>query len=286
MSDLIHTLEATDLAHPALHHAEHVTHLESGQIIYLPHLSFHLDVPELCHPEICDTKKKNIAYDHQKEKLRGISTQNPYQAQLQTMMHAYADYAKTLVDTLLPTYQTALRWGRTSYRPAEISGRHRSKRQDDTRIHVDAFPATPVQGWRILRVFCNINPNGKPRVWDLGEPFAQVLQQFAAQLSAYQPFKARLLQWFKITKTFRTGYDHYMLALHDQMKLHDTYQANLKKTRFDFPAYSTWVVFTDQVSHAALGGQYLLEQTFYLPVSGMQNPNTSPWQHMVQKGLI
>lgn len=77
-----------------------------------------------------------------------------------------------------------------------------------------------------------------------------------------------------------------MLALHDQMKLHDTYQANLKKTRFDFPAYSTWVVFTDQVSHAALGRQYLLEQTFYLPVSGMQNPNTSPWQHMVQKGLI
>ena len=62
MSDFIHTLEATDLAHPALRHSEHVTHLESGQIIYLPHLSFRLDVPELCHPEICDSKKKNIAY--------------------------------------------------------------------------------------------------------------------------------------------------------------------------------------------------------------------------------
>ncbi len=286
MSDLIHTLEAASLDHPDLRQTQHVTHLESGQVIYLPHLSFKLEVPELCHPEICDTKKKNIAYDYQKQKLSGISAQNPYQLQLQTMMHAYASYARTLVDTLLPTYQTALRWGRTSYRPAEVSGRQRSKRQDDTRIHVDAFPATPVQGWRILRVFCNVNPEEKPRVWHLGEPFAQVLEQFASQLPAYQPFKAKLLHRFKITKTLRTAYDHYMLQLHDQMKLSDTYQAELKKNQFNFPAHSTWIVFTDQVSHAALGGQYLLEQTFYLPVSAMQNPNQSPMQHMAQQGLI
>ena len=280
MPELIHTLHASDLTQLDLQPVQHFRCLESGQVIYMPNLSFKIELPALCRSEICDTNKKNIAYDYQKQRLSGISTHNPYSSQLQTMMHAYASYARTLVDTLLPHYQSALRWGRTSYRPVEIVGRQRSKRQDDTRIHVDAFPATPVQGWRILRVFCNVNPEGKPRVWHLGEPFPQVLQCFAPQLPPYSAFKARLLNRIKLTKSLRTAYDHYMLHLHDQMKLQDSYQAELKKTRFDFPAHSTWIVFTDQVSHAALSGQFLLEQTFYLPVSAMQDPSTSPLHHI------
>lgn len=202
------------------------------------------------------------------------------------MMNDYALYARSLIETLFPGYQTTLRWGRTSYRPVEIIGRHRSKRQDDTRVHVDAFPATPVQGWRILRVFCNVNPDHKPRVWNIGEPFANLLPQFAAQLPIYHPFKAWLLQRCKLTKSLRSAYDHYMLHLHDHMKLNDDYQKKLDKIPMDFAAQSTWVVFTDVVSHAALSGQYLLEQTFYLPVSAMNSPQTSPYQHLVAHGLI
>jgi len=67
-----------------------------------------------------------------------------------------------------------------------------------------------------------------------------------------------------------------MLHLHDRMKLDKTYQQTLAKQRVDFPPQSTWLVFTDQVSHAALSGQYLLEQTFYLPVEAMDNPTLSP----------
>ena len=36
----------------------------------------------------------------------------------------------------------------------------------------------PVQGRRLLRVFCNVNPRGEPRVWELGEPFDAVVQRF------------------------------------------------------------------------------------------------------------
>ena len=36
------------------------------------------------------------------------------------------------------------------------------------------------------------------------------------------------------------------------------------------------MVFTDQVSHAALAGHFALEQTFYLPVSAMVTPDTAP----------
>jgi len=67
-----------------------------------------------------------------------------------------------------------------------------------------------------------------------------------------------------------------MLGLHDHGKLDDEYQATAPRERVDFPAGSTWVCFTDQVLHAALGGQFLLEQTFFLPVAGMGDAQRSP----------
>jgi hypothetical protein len=36
------------------------------------------------------------------------------------------------------------------------------------------------------------------------------------------------------------------------------------------------VVFTDQVLHAAMDGQYLFEQTFHIPVAAQRQPDLSP----------
>src|SRR5262249_30381234 len=155
--------------------------------------------------------------------------------------------------------------------------------------HIDSFPATPVNGRRILRVFSNINPYHEPRVWHLGEPFQQVLTRFAADIPNYNCVHAKLLHLIKATKTLRSAYDHYQLTLHDKMKLCDDYQRTVNKQRIDFPAHSTWIVYTDQVSHAALSGQFLLEQTFYLPVSAMANPALSPlrlWEREKTAALV
>ena len=38
----------------------------------------------------------------------------------------------------------------------------------------------------------------------------------------------------------------------------------------------TWLCYTDSVPHAAMAGQYVLEQTFYLPAAGMADPAKSP----------
>ena len=40
-----------------------------------------------------------------------------------------------------------------------------------------------------------------------------------------------------------------------------------RSTEVAFPAGSSWLVFTDQVLHAALGGEFALEQTFHLDVA-------------------
>lgn len=255
--------------------------LESGRVIYLPSYAFTLQTEEkaqLLSDSILDGEHKNISYDYRRQLLGGVS-QNKHSSLLEPFMKRYAEFAKNLVDSLLPQYQDFLDFGRTSYRPAEIKGRASSKRKDDTRLHVDAFPATPVNGRRILRVFSNVNPYQEPRIWHLGEPFAQVLQRFAAKIGDYSLGRAKLLHWIKATKTLRSAYDHYQLKLHDSMKLSESYQQTVCKHRVDFPAQSTWLVFTDQVSHAALGGQFLLEQTFYLPVEAMANPGLSPLRH-------
>ncbi len=270
------------------HRSQAITALENGQVVYLPRYAFSLTELEkpLLDPDILSGKRKNISYDYQKTLLAGYDEAYPLKLVLQNMMHRYADFSYQLVATLFPQYTDDLIWGRTSYRPAQISGRMSSKRKDDTRVHVDAFPATPVNGLRIFRVFCNINPNQEPRVWQVGDTFSNVLTHFSAKLPRYRKINAHLLRLIKATKTLRSAYDHYMLHLHDQMKQDDQYQQTVDKETIDFPPQTTWLVFTDQVSHAALSGQFLLEQTFYLPVKSMQSPTTSPFCHWQRLGFV
>jgi hypothetical protein len=80
----------------------------------------------------------------------------------------------------------------------------------------------------------------------------------------------------RITKTPRSAYDALMLQLHDRMKEDMSYQQSAPQIAFDFPAGSAWMAFTDAVSHAAMAGQYQLEQTFLLPVEAMSEPDKSP----------
>lgn len=280
MNNYLHTIPATTIDAMDINQSA-TPELESGKVVYFPQYALTLETKEhtLLSPTILDGNRKNISYDYQTSKLAGATKDMAATPLLQQFMQRYALFAKQLIDVTLPQYSQAVRWGRTSYRPAEIKGRAISKRKDDTRLHVDSFPSTPVNGLRILRVFCNINPQ-QPRVWHLGEPFPQVLQTFASQLPRYSKTKARFLKTIQATKTLRSAYDHYMLHLHDTMKLDDQYQANVPKYRMDFPAQTSWIVFTDQVSHAALSGQFLLEQTFYLPVDAMADPDRSPLRQL------
>ncbi len=252
--------------------------LETGQVLFFPEYYFSKSDQSLMTDEILDGKHKNVSFDYKRNKLGGYNTENiGLHEKLEQFMRGYAEFAQQLIQSALPSYVPHLKWGRTSFRPAQIDGRVSSKRKDDTRLHVDSFPATPVNGLRILRVFCNINPQNEPRVWNIGEPFVDVLEQFAPHVPKYNKFKAQMLKWVKATKTLRSPYDHYMLHLHDMMKLDDSYQQQVEKIQVDFPAQSSWIVFTDHVSHAALSGQFLLEQTFYLPVEHMAKPERSPY---------
>lgn len=258
--------------------ADCTAELEAGTLLFLPELSFDVrwDERALFTPTIAAAK--NISLDPLSGRLGGTADRGASVSieALSALLRRFSDAAHALVEALLPQYARHLQRGRASFRPAEIAGRRTSWRHDDTRLHIDSFPATPVQGRRILRVFTNVNPDGKSRSWRIGEPFEKVAARFGGHLRIPLPFTGAVLNLVGVTKSRRSAYDALMLQLHDRMKADVQYQATASQTPIDFPAGSTWVAFTDCVSHAAMSGQYQLEQTFLLPVGAMLDPERSP----------
>lgn len=260
--------------------------LESGQLLFFPRLGFGLEADErhLLSPQWSDGKAKNIVYDPQTRQVKHTSAQGADKEALARLMGRFAHSTRCLVDALFPAYGQAIRWGRTSYRPVEADGRASSMKKDDRLLHVDAFASSPCQGERLLRVFSNINPDGKSREWVIGEPFDDVAAKLLPKIPKPLPGSAQLLKALKLTRGLRSEYDHYMLNLHDRGKLDRQYQQSCPKTAVSLPAGSSWLVYTDLVPHAVKSGQYALEQTFYLPVAAMQEPALSPLRKL--EGLL
>ena len=252
--------------------------VENGNVIYLPRLAFDLLPGEqrFLDPAISDRRAKNISYDPATGSVSGTSLRGKERLDLAELVGRFSRSARALIECMLPDYAPHLRTARTSFRPVEVQGRKTSSKKDDTRLHVDAFASSPNQGRRLLRVFCNINPEGRPRDWLIGGRFEPYAERFLPKVRRQLPLEARLLNALRITKSVRTPYDHLMLGLHDGGKADDAFQADPAKLAFGFPAGSTWICFTDITLHAALGGQFLLEQTFLLPVDSMRRPERSP----------
>lgn len=249
--------------------------LEDGKVLYCPQLRFALMDSELrfLDPAVLGDKAKSLAFDPASGVLKHARDGH---TEIATMMRRYSDSARALVCGLIPSYAAALQTGRTSFRPVGIMGRPTSLRKDDTLLHVDAFPTSPVGDRRILRVFSNVNRNGQSRHWRIGEPFSAVANRFYPQLRRSLPGAAHMLKYTGLTRTTRTRYDEAMLGIHDAMKRAGHYQQTVQYTDFNFPPGSTWIVYTDTVSHAALSGQHLFEQTFYLPVAAMADESKAP----------
>ena len=252
--------------------------LESGKVLYFPALPFELAPQEarFLSERWSNGKTKNISYRGDHAPLKGAQGTADDLLELHAMLARFSHQARQLVEGLFPAYQNVLKQGFTSFRPAQVEGRRSSWRQDDTRLHVDSFPSNPTGGERLLRVFTNLNPAGRPRVWRIGEPFRPHAQRFFKAAEAPRPLKAWLMDTMGLTKSRRTDYDHYMGQLHDLGKKDLLYQETSPQERFEFPSGTTWVVFSDQVLHAVIGGQFMLEQTFKLPPAHLVNPAAGP----------
>jgi hypothetical protein len=251
--------------------------LEGGFVICLPNLSFVMSENEkrFLSQQWSDQKSKNISLRPQGG-LRGAQGSDTDLVALRAMIQRYADQSLQLVSALFPDYVPHLTTANTSFRPFEVDGRVSSYRKDDKRLHTDAFPSNPTQGTRLLRVFNNVNPHGRPRVWRVGEPFEDMANKFLPKAKSMLPGQAWLMHKLGITKRERTPYDQLMLQLHDLVKADMDYQRNAPQQTVHLMPGTTWIVFSDQVLHAVMSGQHMMEQTFHLPANALYRPETAP----------
>jgi hypothetical protein len=249
--------------------------LEGGGVLILPRLAFPLSADEqrFLSPRWSDGRAKNISFDG--GKLKGARGSADELAALSRMVARFAAEASGLVRALFARYAPYVRRARTSFRPQPAVGRAVSWRKDDSRLHVDAFPSRPNHGERILRVFCNVSP-GEDRVWRVGEGFEAVARRFLPGIRRQIPGEARWLSALHVTKGLRSQYDHLMLGLHDGAKADLAYQANCAQQVVRFAPGTTWLCFSDQLMHAAVSGQYMLEQTIDLPLAALYDRERSP----------
>ena len=251
--------------------------LEAGKVLFFPRLGFAVQPDEqaLLREDMLAPKSRNVSLGADGV-LKGAAGSAQDQQALAAMVGRFRQQALQLVDDLLPEYKGQLRVAPTSFRPKQVETRAQSVRADDQRMHVDAFPSRPSYGERLLRVFTNLNPHGVPRVWRVGEDFETIARRFLPQAKPYRLWQAKLLNAVHATKSLRSEYDHLMLQLHDLMKFDEQYQKNGTQVTVPFPPGSVWVCFSDQATHAVMSGQFMMEQTLYLPPGKEVDPQASP----------
>ena len=251
--------------------------VEAGKVLYFPRLGFELQPAEkaLLREDMLKPGTRNVSLGADGV-LKGAAGSPAEQQALGEMVGRFRRQALQLIDGLLPEYQGQLRVAPTSFRPKQVETRAQSVRADDQRMHVDAFPSRPSYGERLLRVFTNLNPHGVPRVWRVGEDFETIARRFLPQAKPYRLWQTKVLNAVHVTKSLRSEYDHLMLQLHDLMKFDEDYQKNGTQLTMPFAPGSVWVCFSDQATHAVMSGQYMMEQTLYLPPGREVNPRSSP----------
>jgi hypothetical protein len=262
--------------------------LESGAILFIPRTPIHLDKDDL--EFLLGLKQsgahfhKNIAYRPLADRITGLGPRESSDTnRLRGILREYSRSAARLVDDLLLPYAGHWKFDYASYRPLEEQGRPARLRARNDLPHVDAFPTRPTNGDRILRLFTNINAR-RNRVWLTTHTFEAVAPRFARQIGLGGPVRENrairallaLAKFAHFPGNHRSPYDQYMLRCHNAMKEDQSFQESCPKLHWEFPPYSTWMVFTDFVSHAVLQGQYALEQTFIVRREAMACPEKSP----------
>jgi hypothetical protein len=263
--------------------------LEKGQILFFRQPPFALPEDDrnfLVSQKASDSRlHKNISYRPGKDLLRGFSDGKENQQRVHRIMRDYSSQVTQFVSRFLAPYAGKLLMDFASFRPLEEDSRNLPLHKKNDLLHVDAFPSRPTRGGRILRVFTNLNPS-KGRVWFVTDRFPTLAKKFAADAglksiaaNSASNFAGRLTQALHaigLPVTDRSPYDKFMLRFHDFLKENSAFQRGYEKERLEFPPMATWLVYTDGVPHAALSGQFAMEQTFIVPVEALVAPKHAP----------
>ena len=272
--------------------------LEGGDILFFPQSPISFTSDDLAflrgQQQTGSSLHKNIAYKPSVDKLSGFDAKSANTAdieRLHTIMRGYSRQVVHFLTTFLAPYRAQWRLDYASFRPLEEQNRNLPLRRRNDLLHTDAFPTRPTHGARILRFFNNIHPS-QTRDWVVGDPFAQTVRQFSPSQIAPHPGNSASRAGKSLARAFglgkaipalkRTPYDDFMMRFHNFLKENQQYQSQTPRYPCQFPAGSSWMVYTDTLPHAVLAGQYALEQTFLVEPQALVQPESSPLRILEQ----
>jgi hypothetical protein len=262
--------------------------LECGEVVCYPVCPFALpdadDRAFLFQQALGGRTHKNISYDPATGRVGGFRRHAAaHPERLRAVLAAFSDRATEWLASVVPHYARRWRPDRATFRPEEEATRRVRLTARNDLLHIDAFPTRPSGGWRILRLFVNVNPSA-PRVWATGDTFPALLERYAASVGLPVPgvqtwaerLGRRLLGVVRPEVRRRSDYDAFMLRLHDFLKGCDAFQEHCRKRLWHFAPGSAWLVFTDALSHAELRGRHALEHSYFVCPETLALPEQSP----------
>lgn len=265
--------------------------LEAGAVLFLPGRCFELTDAERTtisdparmivnyHEPKKPTGRPTVIYDPARGKLNWHFARvqgklmrakvRPSESErVREMLARYSEWAEALLLELLPGYEPALVRDRVTYRPFA-----RDSRQA---LHMDATYGFPTEGRSMLRLFSNVNPSGRPRLWQMGEEFERCARRFLPSIELRRPRTLSVLaSRIGMVDGRPTTYDQLMMDLKRATQRNAAYQQTAPREVIEFPTGSCWIALTDLVLHGAISGQHSLDQTWFLPVEAMQDRSRS-----------
>src|SRR5580692_4092537 len=261
---------------------------EAGNILFFARPPFAIPQDDreflLGQTQTSSALHKNVAYRPAEDRITGLAkSENVEAARLRLILKNYSEHATQFLGELLPPYAGKWKLDFASFRPLEERGRPARLHARNDLPHFDAFPTRPTNGDRILRFFTNLNPS-QNRVWNTSQTFEAIGPHFAKSIGLPRARSTSpLARGMRVLAgalhfpgVHRPPYDNFMHRCHNAMKEDTRFRETCPKQRWEFPPGSSWIVFTDCVSHAVLEGQYALEQTFLISRQTMVEPERAP----------
>ena len=239
---------------------------------------------------------KNISYHPESDSIPRFEAAPDVRERIERILRAHGQRVEALLRRATPDFVPGWTLGTTSFRSIEEQGRKLKPRSSNELVHIDAGAYGATNGARILRFFVNIHPT-RDRVWGTKGGFGALLERHRELVEAAKGGHGRVVlekgpidrlysgmvtALSKVYPLFQvidsSPYDRSMRRIHNYMKENPAFRDSREGYQeIHFPPLSSWMVFTDGISHSVLTGQHALVTTVLIPLANARNPALAPF---------
>jgi hypothetical protein len=239
---------------------------------------------------------KNISYHPESDSIPRFEAEPAVRDRIERILRTHGQRVEAFLRRATPDFVPGWTLGTTSFRSIEEQGRKLKPRSRNELVHIDAGAYGATNGARILRFFVNIHPT-RDRVWGTKGGFSALLERHRELVDAAKGGRDRVVlekgpfdrlysgmvtALSKVYPLFQvidsSPYDRSMRRIHNYMKENPSFRDSREGYQeIHFPPLSSWMVFTDGISHSVLSGQHALVTTVLVPLTNARDPALAPF---------